>query len=234
MDRKFDLLKTIIEAYIDRAEPIGSQLVVREYHFPVSSATIRNEMRDLEQEGFLEQPHTSAGRIPTEQAYQWYVRESSPTEHQKATRSGWEQQVLEAFQRPDPFEQLRTLAHAMSAHIHEAVIVAQEPHHVYWTGASRLFVQPEFADPELVYAWSQAIDRLEELWPLMMDARESGTVSVMIGRENPLCSRLSTISTTLPTDPPTMVGVLGPMRMAYGKYINLFERMQELIAQEMI
>ncbi len=232
MDRKFDLLKTIIEAYIDRAEPIGSHLVVREYHFPLSSATIRNEMHNLEQEGYLEQPHTSAGRIPTEQAYHWYVDHGMPEYPHQDSSSVWEQAVMEALQTHDPFDQLRNLARTMSEYAQGAVIVAQEPHRVYWTGAERLFSQPEFSDPQIILAWSQAIDRLEEVWPLLLESHHPGNVSVMIGHQNPFCDRLSTVSVTLPTDPPTMVGVLGPMRMAYGRYIGLFERMRQLIEQE--
>ena len=72
-DRKRKILQLIIEDYISTAEPVGSRTIARKYNLGISPATIRNEMSDLELLGYLEQPHTSAGRIPSAQAYRFYV-----------------------------------------------------------------------------------------------------------------------------------------------------------------
>ena len=72
-ERKRKILQAIIDDYISTAEPIGSRTIARKYHLGVSPATIRNEMSDLEMLGFLEQPHTSAGRIPSVKGYRFYV-----------------------------------------------------------------------------------------------------------------------------------------------------------------
>ena len=72
-DRKRKILEAIINDYIDTAEPIGSRSIAKRYGFGLSSATIRNEMADLEEMGYLEQPHTSAGRIPSDLGYRLYV-----------------------------------------------------------------------------------------------------------------------------------------------------------------
>lgn len=72
-DRKKEILKAIIREHILTAEPIGSRTLAKTYDFGVSSATIRNEMSDLEDMGLLEQPHTSAGRVPTDKGYRYYV-----------------------------------------------------------------------------------------------------------------------------------------------------------------
>lgn len=72
-DRKKMILRAIIDDYIDTAEPIGSRTIARKHELGLSSATIRNEMADLEELGFLEQPHTSAGRIPSHKGYRFYV-----------------------------------------------------------------------------------------------------------------------------------------------------------------
>lgn len=72
-DRKSQVLRAIIEDYITTAEPVGSRTLARKYRLGVSPATIRNEMADLEELGFLEQPHTSAGRIPSDRGYRYYV-----------------------------------------------------------------------------------------------------------------------------------------------------------------
>jgi len=71
--RQIDILKAIVEEFIDSAQPIGSKTLVEKYDLPYSSATIRNEMAALEVEGYLEKPHTSAGRIPSNKGYRFYV-----------------------------------------------------------------------------------------------------------------------------------------------------------------
>ncbi|NLN96793.1 MAG: heat-inducible transcription repressor HrcA [Eubacteriaceae bacterium] len=72
-ERKERILEVIIRSYIDTAEPVGSRTVAKQFKQSISAATIRNEMSDLEDMGFLVQPHTSAGRIPTQKAYRYYV-----------------------------------------------------------------------------------------------------------------------------------------------------------------
>lgn len=72
-DRKKSILRAVIDDYIATAEPVGSKSLVSKHHFNVSPATIRNEMADLEELGYLEQPHTSAGRIPSDKGYREYV-----------------------------------------------------------------------------------------------------------------------------------------------------------------
>ncbi|OPY56381.1 MAG: Heat-inducible transcription repressor HrcA [Pelotomaculum sp. PtaU1.Bin035] len=72
-DRKQKVLLAIVHDYIDTAEPVGSRTIAKKYRLGVSPATIRNEMADLEEQGFIEQPYTSAGRIPSERGYRYYV-----------------------------------------------------------------------------------------------------------------------------------------------------------------
>lgn len=72
-ERKAAILRAVVEEYIDTAQPVGSAHVVRSTGVKVSSATVRNDMATLEQEGYLRQPHTSAGRIPTEKGYRFFV-----------------------------------------------------------------------------------------------------------------------------------------------------------------
>ena len=71
--RKIAILKALIEDYIETAEPVGSRTIAKKCDIGLSSATIRNEMSDLEEMGYLAQPHTSAGRIPSNLAYRLYV-----------------------------------------------------------------------------------------------------------------------------------------------------------------
>jgi len=92
-DRKKKILQIIIEDYIETAEPVGSRTIARKHNLGLSPATIRNEMSDLELLGYLEQPHTSAGRIPSAQAYRLYVdslqKPAALTENDMALINGW-------------------------------------------------------------------------------------------------------------------------------------------------
>lgn len=72
-ERQHNILMTLIREFIETAEPVGSGTLTRKYNIPCSPATIRNEMARLEEEGLLYQPHTSAGRVPTDRAYRYYV-----------------------------------------------------------------------------------------------------------------------------------------------------------------
>src|SRR4029077_10037384 len=72
-NRKRKLLQAVIYQYIRTAKPVGSQVIVDKYNFGLSTATVRNLLSDLEKEGFLTHPHTSAGRIPTDKGYRFYV-----------------------------------------------------------------------------------------------------------------------------------------------------------------
>ena len=72
-DRKIQILQAIINDYIETAEPVGSRTIAKKYNLGISSATIRNEMSDLEEMGLILQPHASSGRIPSDMGYRLYV-----------------------------------------------------------------------------------------------------------------------------------------------------------------
>lgn len=95
-DRKSRVLQAIIDDYVATAEPVGSRTLARKYQLGVSPATIRNEMADLEELGFLEQPHTSAGRVPSNRGYRYYV--DCLMEAQDLTPAE-EEQIRQVFQR---------------------------------------------------------------------------------------------------------------------------------------
>ena len=72
-EREETILGAVIDLYVRSAEPVGSRLIAGRYDLGLSPATIRNTMQDLEERGFLKQPHTSAGRVPTDLGYRYYV-----------------------------------------------------------------------------------------------------------------------------------------------------------------
>ena len=99
-ERQRWILKSVIDIYVTTAEPVGSRAIAEQSETPISSATVRNELAELEAAGYLEQPHTSAGRVPTDLAYREYVDhlmepEPMPEEEKKEIRRGLDQQIYE-------------------------------------------------------------------------------------------------------------------------------------------
>lgn len=92
--RKRRILQIIVQDYIELAEPIGSRTIARRYNLGVSSATVRNEMADLEEMGLLSQPHTSAGRIPSDKGYRVYVDSLMPSQSLSYQEIAWLEQAL--------------------------------------------------------------------------------------------------------------------------------------------
>lgn len=93
MERMFRILETIIDEYIRTGEPVGSKTLREKLNIPVSSATIRNDMASLEAQGYLEHPHTSAGRVPTIKGYRFYIESMLP----ENSLDGREKEEIDAF-----------------------------------------------------------------------------------------------------------------------------------------
>jgi heat-inducible transcriptional repressor len=126
-ERDVRVLKTVVAQYIVTGEPVGSRLVAKVSGLGLSPASIRNVMLDLEERGYLQQPHTSAGRIPTPQGFRYYVDHVLPiSELGPAMR----QQIHEAFAPPagDPLELCRQASRVLSAVSgHPALVLAPRP-----------------------------------------------------------------------------------------------------------
>jgi len=125
-ERRQKLLQFIIDEYVSTAQPVGSNALVEKYGLPVSAATIRNEMAQLEEEGYITQPHTSAGRVPTDLGYRYYVEalmreEQVPAELQQTIRHQFHQAARELE------EWARLAAAIMASRLRNAAVVTT-PH----------------------------------------------------------------------------------------------------------
>lgn len=219
--RKEQLLKLIIENYIQTAEPVGSKFLVSEEQLEVSGATVRNEMRELEEAGYLTQPHTSAGRIPTEAGYRYYIEKFlHATEPKKAEVT----RLRGASKR----EGLKGVGKEIADMTENAVIIAFDADAVYYTGISYLFTQPEFENHAHTLRVSEMFDHVEEHMDDLYDATEKdGGVRALIGKANPLGNACGTIVVRLGDD--ALVVMVGPMRMDYELGMRIARTIQEII-----
>lgn len=125
-ERQKTLLMLVIRDYIEMAQPVGSKALVERYHLDLSSATVRNELSALDEMGYLRQPHISAGRVPTEDGYRFFVGQMM---HQAELPEAIQHTITHQFYqaRPD-VDQWMTLAASILAHQSQAVSVVTAPH----------------------------------------------------------------------------------------------------------
>ena len=223
-ERQAKILATIIEQYAEVAAPVGSVMLAQ--IFNVSSATIRNEMAELEREGFIKQPHTSAGRIPTDKGYRFYVNNirdnhvkisEQPTRNSKAIATRVSQSGEPALAIKSAVDALVQLTHNLG--------IATIGNQLYVAGYSNLCGQPEFLDPIHSREVARLLDNLE---PWLREAAPNEALNVYIGRENPI-GRSAGVSLIIsryrsPYSDHSSIGVLGPTRQSYRSVMGLVEQ----------
>jgi transcriptional regulator of heat shock response len=212
------LLQLVIELYIDTAQPVGSLALAHESDLEVSPATIRNELLDLEAKGFIYQPHTSAGRIPTIKGLKYYLDSLMTTERDNAKTD----QLLRNYKERWG---LRGVAKVVAEISESAAIMASDLSDYFYTGFSRLFAQPEFLDPLLVRSLSQAVDRLDDVLPALFGRLSSDEPTIFLGRQNPFGLNCSAIFISNGnTEQERIMGLLTPVRTNYAGHVRLLQQ----------
>lgn len=213
-ERDQKILKSIIDIYTKTASPVGSKVLSDDKSFSVSPATIRNAMTELERDGYIAQPHTSAGRIPTILGYRYYLDNllDIKSVNQK------EAEELKDLCVKDP----RSMAKSLAEKTNLAAIVGFDANDLYFTGLFNLFSQPEFEDYRMVLSMSQVVDSLEKAFAQIYDKIEGP--QVLLGPDNPFSEHCSVIATTLPKEK-NLLAILGPIRMDYSRILGLFNEL---------
>ncbi len=230
-DRQREILYAIIEEYAEMAAPVGSVTLAK--LFDVSSATIRSEMGKLEAMGYITQPHTSAGRVPTDAGYRMYVnslqekleqenknrpikqlRESNEDRPTKALTTRIQSQTRADYAIRSAVDSLVDL----TGNLGLATIGDQ----LYISGFGGLFSQPEFTQNSRVQAVGQLLDQLK---PWLNEVQPNEAINVYIGTENPV-GKSSDISLIIsrfksPFSDRSYIGVLGPTRQSYKRVMSL-------------
>lgn len=232
--RQGRLLIAIIDEFINTALPVGSKQIVERGHFDVSGATIRNEMQILSEEGFIEQPHISAGRIPTAKGYRMYVREfMQPSLQERAVRRRFtvlKDQYFKQKDRERVYEAVALLA-KMICHVAFATVPHKE--HVYYLGLANILKQPECREDPLLA--SGIVEMLEtRLTDLLSQVPVDDTVRYYIGDEDILasvhsCSML--VKRYQVRGQEGYIGILGPIRMDYGYNTVALELVSGFLSQ---
>lgn len=227
--RQEKILQAIVEQYAEVASPVGSSLLAKA--FKVSSATIRSEMAELERLGYIHQPHTSAGRVPTDKGYRYYVNEIVNVEEtgnkNRETRelNGASRALERRIETGGmPEKTIRNAVDTLVELTHNLGLATIGPQ-LYMSGLSNLFGQPEFMHPGQVQEVARLLDNLE---PWLYEAAPNEPLSVYIGRENPI-GRSAGASLIIsrfrsPFSDRSYIGVLGPTRQSYRDVMGLVGR----------
>lgn len=230
--RQQEILFAIIEEYAEMAAPVGSVTLAK--LFGVSSATIRSEMARLEEAGYLVQPHTSAGRVPTDSGYRLYVNSLTEDMNSNRIRENNPARLLPGHaDRATHAMELRINSQERADFAIRGAVdslveltgnlgLATIGDQLYLAGMSRLFTQPEFMDTARVQSVAKLLDNLE---PWLREAAPGEPLNIFIGEENPI-GRASEVSLIIskfrsPYSDNSYIGVLGPTRQNYGRVMSL-------------
>lgn len=214
-ERQKQILSAIIEQYAEVAVPVGSSLLAKV--FDVSSATVRAEMAELERLGYIAQPHTSAGRVPTDKGYRFYVNSLAETSDLATTERRAERALTARVAHGGLPE--RTIRNAVDTLVEltHNLGLATIGNQLYMSGLANLFGQPEFmSSTQQAQQVARLLDNLE---PWLREAAPNEPLSVYIGSENPI-GRSAGVSLIIsrfrsPYSDHSYIGTLGPTRQSY-------------------
>ena len=236
-NRKSKILRAIVESFIETATPISSKFLQKRFNFPFSSATIRNEMGNLEQDGFLFSPHTSAGRVPTDEGFRFFLAECR--DDLKKIKPNVEKEFLKIFLdhlnkkkiNEKVFDAISVLTQ-LTPNVAFSTIPSSK--RMFFLGFSNIMKQPEFIEnPGMA---SGVFKILEENFQTVLESLEiDQNAKIFIGNENiiPEIQSCTLIVCKFKLEKiPIFLGILGPMRMDFGRNIVAVEIARDFIQSD--
>ena len=231
--RQEEVLSLIVKRYVETAEPVGSRFIAKQLGF--SSATIRNVMSDLEELGYITHPHTSAGRIPTDKGYRYYIESLM---HLKAVNGAMALSIKDEYAPAmrSLEEVLQRTSHLISNLTnYVGLTLFSEYHKLYLDGASHIVEQPEFKDFKKLYYILKCLEEKRDIVDLLTNDFDTDKLTIHIGKENrnsPLseCS-IVTRGYKVKGKVSGRLGVIGPKRMLYEKVIPTVEYLADAVTE---
>lgn len=232
--RQKKIFSAVIEEYTNTAVPVASELLVEKYNIKMSPATIRNDMNELEEEGLLYQPHISAGRIPTDKGYRYFVEEImkdkklTPEEQKKLQRELLKLKV----QNKRLTKTTAKLLSVLSGNLAVSGLLKKEEFAEF--GMSELLAEPEFKKLDEVCRLAEMMDSIDENVDKLSKGLKIGETKIFIGKENPVTEMPDCAMMVSPyklkTGEKGVLALIGPKRMRYAKNKSLIEYMKKLLS----
>lgn len=233
-DRQRDLLKAIVEQYVKTGEPVGSEVIEKNYNLGVSPATIRNEMVKLTEMGYLKQPHTSAGRTPTSMGYRLYIGElmrekEMPLSAEVSIKENlWQQRYKEA-------KLLREAVRGLSNRLQVLALAVDDEGELYYSGAANILDFPEFEDIDVTRFVLSLFDEFPTLQQIIGRAAGTDPLHILFGDELGI-EHLQPTSFVFckyhgRQEKEGIVGVIGPARLNFPVVLPYVRYTSNLIEQ---
>ncbi len=233
-NRQQALLRGLIEGYITEAKPVASQQLLEKLGLDLSSATIRNELKELEEAGLVTSPHTSAGRIPTEDGYRYFLEHFLDTTAKLDAQSQSELEQLAGVvsDQGEPGV-VKQVMKGVATKANEAILLSLGRSSFYYTGISNLFNQPEFQTVNEMAIFSNLIDHLDEVMGKLHTNEDAEDITIYVGSDNPVSAHCSAL--VMPYQYANSVrgtvALLGPMRMDYQYNYELLKYTKHLLTK---
>lgn len=235
-DRQKALLKAIIEEYIESAEPVGSEVIERKHDLGVSPATIRIEMVKLTDEGYLRQPHTSAGRIPTSMGFRLYVAELMKEKQLPITAEVFIKEKLWQ-QRYKQERLLKEAVTALATRCDMLGLVVDDEGQLFYAGAANILDWPEFYDIDVTRFVLSLFDENPRLREIIGKGVGPDPVHILFGEdmEFEYLKPIGFVFTRYSTDSNGgVLGIIGPARMNFALVLPYIKYVRDLVTETML
>ena len=233
-ERQRNLLRAIVEKYIDTAEAVGSETIEKGFTLGVSPATIRNDMVKLTKLGFLKQPHTSAGRLPTSAALKFYINQLMNEKELPVKDEVYLKEQLWDY-RYEFDKLIRQATRALAEQTRALALATTTEGQVYSSGMANILDMPEFYDIDLTKTVLSLLDRAEVLQQLFAQAAGEEDIHILLGDEldfdylEPCGFVFSRFDAG--KDHQGVIGVIGPCRLQYPTIIPTVRYLGNLLNQ---
>lgn len=233
-DRQKQILQSVINEYVEGASPVGSEVLAQKYNLGVSPATLRNEMAALTHAGFLEKPHASAGRIPSDLGFRYYIKNLMQEQEIPVMNEVAIKQRIWA-NRHDQEKMLKSAVQSLADESQHLSLSATNESRIYVAGAVHILRHPEFYDIDLTRAVLHLLDQTDLILEMFGRLPNEQDFGILLGEEmgfssmNP-CGLVFT-RFSLPRGVRGQIGVLGPVRLEYPKIVPLVRYFGELMKE---
>lgn len=231
--RQIEILKSLIEEYIDTADPVGSETLEKKHNLTTSPATIRNEMVRLTELGYLKKPHTSSGRVPTPVGMKFYVKQLMKEKELSVAEEVAVKEKLWDFREQEQ-RFMKELTRSLADKTKALAMAVSDKGDLYASGYANILDMPEFFDIDVTKTLLSVIDEFDYFQNLFSNVTNDEDIHILLGEELPklpasygfVFARFET-----PRHLSGEIGVLGPVRLNYMSIIPTIRCFRDLIEE---
>jgi len=226
--RKQKILGAVVNDYLQSAEPVSSDKIYKKYMRDISPATIRNEMAELEEDGFLQHPHTSSGRVPSDLGYRYFVNQLMKLRGLTHKEIQFiEKEYKKAGKNVEELLHTTLKIASTLSHLLAVITAPKMPFKVISSGMTNIIKQPEFNDTEHIKNILSVIEHEDLIEHIMDESAKDDDVTIRIGSEikhkkikdcSIIISKYDLFGESVGT-----ISIIGPTRMTYSKITSVVD-----------